>query len=492
MAAKSNDSSSKIDLAAYEWSKACTACHPGGGGTEYDRDGHRYDVRAARNDWNPNDGDYFGSDWGASGVIEADCLLCHQPTYRTSRRQPLLAKAWHRAAPVEGAGMGVARDNSTIDYDVAFKLAIGAVASKSCDQCHAAYSENDQLDLFNSPGNIKSDIAKRGRSSNDPLNPDVHEQAGMACTACHPTGEGIVGSRNVTKLEHQFTKGHVMVGSSVQDDLDNQLGYRGCKDCHTSATSGAPAVPTDALHTGHTATIACSTCHIPKKNFFAAAAFDFAEGQKIPFWRGGTPTNPRGGGGFLPSYLWWRESPTATTYQITPFNGITAVFWNKGDQGRNAYFLKQTAAALAALPAGTLTNDVPDSGSVAEPNKAAEITAFAAKLAELNSGTNPVLWIEPDWFQLSHNVGPKAQALGAKGCTDCHVTNSPFFSREVQLIPANWPIDDVPGKVVMEVHVRNKAGTTSTITGLNPKLPMWRLLGYTVERKDQLEKLLGP
>jgi hypothetical protein len=488
LAAKANDSAAKIDLAAFEWSKACTACHPGGGGTEYDRDGFRYDVRAARNDWSANDGDYYGSDWGNSGVIEADCLLCHLDTYRTSRRAPLLAKAWHRAAPVEGAGMGVARDNSTIDYSATFALRIGPTPSKNCDQCHAAYEENDLLDLFNSPGNIKSDIAKRGRSSNDPHNPDVHEQAGMACTACHGAGEGVAGTRTVTKLEHQFRKGHVMVGSSVQDDLDNALGYKGCADCHTTGEQGAPPLPANALHAStHLSNLACETCHIPKKNFFAAAAFDFAEGQKIPFWRGGNPTNPHGGG-FQPAYLWWRESPTSTAYRIYPFNGITAVFWNKGDQARNAFFLKQAAAAVAALPAGTLTNDVPDSGSVAEPNKAAEITALAAKLAELNPGTNPVLWIEPDWFQLSHNIAPKAQALGAAGCTDCHVANSPFFSREVQMIPANWPVEDVPGKVVMEVHVRSKAGVTSTIEGLNPKLPMWRLLGYTQQRKDELER----
>jgi hypothetical protein len=69
--------------------KRCAACHNGGGWSELDREGERYDRKpeAAVGFW---DGDYYEPrgdivdpsaparwDWKNSGVLENDCLMCH-------------------------------------------------------------------------------------------------------------------------------------------------------------------------------------------------------------------------------------------------------------------------------------------------------------------------------------------------------------------------------------------------------------------------------
>jgi len=88
LAKKVNTHPDQIDLTVYDFvgfssparsEPPCGACHPGGGGLELDRDGSRYDERlSAEPELRESlDGDYYRSRWDASGVVEADCLICH-------------------------------------------------------------------------------------------------------------------------------------------------------------------------------------------------------------------------------------------------------------------------------------------------------------------------------------------------------------------------------------------------------------------------------
>ncbi len=73
--------------------KRCIGCHTGGGWMEKDRNGHKY-CDTDPSSVTPFDGDYFNRgtdennqdadesvvsrwDWNKSGVVEADCMLCH-------------------------------------------------------------------------------------------------------------------------------------------------------------------------------------------------------------------------------------------------------------------------------------------------------------------------------------------------------------------------------------------------------------------------------
>ncbi len=73
---------------------------------EYDRAGNRYDefMRDERNGLtsggdNDFDGDYYQARWEESGVLEADCLICHQPGYKNEERKKQLKALNFRWAP---------------------------------------------------------------------------------------------------------------------------------------------------------------------------------------------------------------------------------------------------------------------------------------------------------------------------------------------------------------------------------------------------------
>ena len=109
LSAKNNSSSNEMDMTSFSFiTSGCGGCHPGGGPAEFDREGKRYDrwmsdpesgsSPGADNDF---DGDYYQA-WSETGVLEADCLLCHLPEYDFFQRKQLSALNF-RSAPV-GSG----------------------------------------------------------------------------------------------------------------------------------------------------------------------------------------------------------------------------------------------------------------------------------------------------------------------------------------------------------------------------------------------------
>lgn len=87
---------------------ACEGCHTGGGWMEKDRTGLRFDQKDAAN-VSPFDGDYFNRgtdeknksvdsdvvaqwDWKKSGVVEANCFVCHADFSSLKKTDPLLGK----------------------------------------------------------------------------------------------------------------------------------------------------------------------------------------------------------------------------------------------------------------------------------------------------------------------------------------------------------------------------------------------------------------
>ncbi len=108
LAKKHNASAEQFaDRGAAGWIIRCIGCHTGGGWAEKDREGRRYDDTDPGS-VAPLDGDYFNRgtrednrdadittvsrwDWKRSGVVEADCLLCHADFSRLTKGDPALA-----------------------------------------------------------------------------------------------------------------------------------------------------------------------------------------------------------------------------------------------------------------------------------------------------------------------------------------------------------------------------------------------------------------
>ena len=94
LAPKMNTSARLIDMTSFDFVTAtCGNCHPGGGPLEQSRESKRYDTwmrdpasgRVAGGE-NGLGGDYYKARWSETGVIEAECLLCHMPKYDLTKR----------------------------------------------------------------------------------------------------------------------------------------------------------------------------------------------------------------------------------------------------------------------------------------------------------------------------------------------------------------------------------------------------------------------
>jgi hypothetical protein len=480
LAAKTNKSFSDIDKSVFFFAQKCGRCHPGGGGLENDRDGHRYfDEKTGKFGYQLSkrdpkfDGDYtgfsagnpkFGAPWDKSGVVEADCLMCHIKGYSWKARMSALNGRKFRWGPAIGLGWadvemgkdktGTPKVNTvTINYSktkIADFKGLGdqitkAVPAKNCWSCHQ-----------------KSDTKKRGRSIEP--DKDIHLKKMGTCVTCHPSDK-----------QHNFAKGDAGL-STVRDDLDNTM--KTCADCHLSKDGNtAPHPAKHSFPPTHYTQIACESCHIPYKDKPGVLVVDnAATGKTI-----GYPTAK-----FLKfnkeKPKRWMPALKLHRGKIKPFKELVAIWW--GD-------LDEKTGVVAPIPLwkirGMSKPKPQDDNGDGKPevNTASEIKTFlvAIKNAKDKFGTpiakNPALvkggriyklagenlthyedhQAESHGFSLSHNVLDSSVAVGKKGCQECHSKDSSFFFRKVLVDPYG---ED--GKPVFK--------------------PTWTLMGYT---KDQVK-----
>ncbi len=318
---KDNPNESVMELTAFRWTAECSACHPGGGGAERDRDDQRFFDRATGQFGYELlgksagdvalDGDYAYMDtsgnlsparWDVTGVSDPDCLYCHTPdpawngggnTGRYTRRGAVAA-AKHDLVDNAGnsvpafAAIGVASQGWFSDMPIvggkATKLQIDyskgvatgmlmqmegevvALGARSVDfpprddacwLCHGPIGWNSLR------GAIWFDTrdfhyAKLNHLLDDDPGNDVAPQRSTACNFCHPGN-----------LDHNFAKGNALLQHS-RDELDWK-DLRTCRSCHLEDSPtrhpDAPPVPGNLLiHQAmwlYPDALSCQACHIP-------------------------------------------------------------------------------------------------------------------------------------------------------------------------------------------------------------------------------------
>ncbi|MGQ9731607.1 MAG: multiheme c-type cytochrome [Candidatus Zipacnadales bacterium] len=519
---KKNESAGTIDMTSFEFIVAgCAECHPGGGPMEFDRDGHRYDewMRDPAHGLIPGgdngfDGDYYKARWSETGVLEADCLLCHLPEYDNAARKQQLKGLNFAWAPTVAAGFGqvegtVAKgETPMVTYDTTRFDAEGRVAphivrsprNETCLECHAQ------------PGWKKRGADYRART-------DVHLRAGLRCVDCHAAGMSAADERIRGKELHQVGKGDDP-GGHVRDDLDDTV--RSCASCHTTGYLGAPVAAHKAFPADHLETIACVTCHIPQRvvePILMQASDVFNPGAHIPskakhLWVfygpdmqyrnhygvlvtmgfNDKPTDP-----FTPTYVRYKD-------KIWPVNRVHTAWPAIQTQGQpglaqpkmsDLYKMwtdhRADPSKYAAL--AQITDDTGD--GVIEVNRPEEIDALIdAVTAMLRTTDYPmagkrVLWVMDDRayssgtefreipkhdyeaspygnvHKYSHEVYPARAALGVRGCQDCHSDQAPLLFQQVVQYPFG-----TDGKPVT--------------------VPQYTLLGMTGERAKELAALGAP
>lgn len=486
LAPKKNATARGIDMTSFDFVTAtCGNCHPGGGPLETDREGKRYDawMRDPASGFTPGgenklDGDYFKARWSETGVIEADCLLCHQPEYSLGKRNAELANLNFRWAATAGAGLGTvtgkvsANEQPVIAYDKSRFDADGNVVvhlapeprNETCLGCHA-----------------KPDWKKRGAGYSPRT--DVHMVAGLRCVDCHAAGSRAADPRIRGREEHNFGKGDDPSGW-VRNDLDDTV--RSCESCHTEGFRNAPRASHSWLPPLHLTKLSCQACHIP------ARAVKSALVQASDVYNAAPRITPP------PKHIWtfydqemgfWnhygeldlftqKDEPTNITRptlirykgKIYPANRVHSAwlgFEEQGKPGLNQLFMKdffmmwsQHRADPKKYPElAKITDDNKD--GVIEVNRPEEIDALlAATRAHLGATGFPLanrrlVWVGgsrahysakesrelaraeheatayASVYKFSHDVAPARAALGAGGCTDCHRQGSPFFQGAV-------------------------------------------------------------
>ncbi|MBI5834669.1 MAG: hypothetical protein HZB16_20410 [Armatimonadetes bacterium] len=431
IAAKSNRTEAEVGVSAWEFGTRCGGCHPGGGAFETDRGGQRFDRRQKAQPALAKslDGDYHQARWDQSGVVEADCLICHLPGYSMPARNAQLARANYGWAATVGSGLGqvngsvLAGEKPKLTYGSASgKVSLNIVrspADAACLSCHA-----------------EAEAKKRGHVW-DGRTADVHTAAGLRCVSCHASG-----------ADHQFAKGQTSE-VSVRNDLDSDT--VSCQGCH-SKRLGVPRPKHPDLPAGHLDKIACVTCHVRGGQVAAVGTVDTTTGATM-----GLPTSPQArkygeSAPWQPSYFRLADG------KLYSGNALLPAWWgSRAGATVHPLTLAETKRAFELAKAEIRDDNGDDKP---EANTAAEITAMLRAITRSQEGgrfaaVDPVFvkgWREfelvgdqlrvrmsdqaqPLRWTFSHNVAPARQAWGAGGCGDCHGDASPFFEAPIVLDP---------------------------------------------------------
>ncbi len=509
LAAKNNTHGRQIDLSTYDWigagkvstkhkvhASSCGSCHPGGGPMEYGRskqgraDLSKILIAGEAASANSLDGDYSSrftpdgkSYFRYSGVVEADCLICHQTAYRLEARSEQLYRRNYRWAATAGAGLGEIQG-------AVFTYSNPAAGPEHPDFSKGSWNLSrrpvvsyqwSDRDLFGADGRIKGSLIKKSVSSKSCLQchaegtakntgtafspaTDVHIKAGMACIDCHP----LVGKAKTQRLSHQIAKGKSLTGH-VRDDLDG-AGMKTCVSCHserpyqfTHRGAAKKAKNPQAMHARllsgalfHTYLISCNSCHITAQPLRAMAILDMSTGQEYGYTAGNFD------GVFSPSdYL--RTAPKSwAPWQMRGKNysaGVPKHMQWFGEKMKNGEIrpIPLRYVGKAARLAGNLTvihAGLPDGKKGRRQTVVSDRDMMEMIKALTQEGFVNVVYLSDQIYELKneklvasplkqkmlyyaveHGVADlsKRETYGWKGrpdgCMQCHDDHSPFFAR---------------------------------------------------------------
>ncbi|MEJ5299855.1 MAG: formate dehydrogenase subunit gamma [Thermodesulforhabdaceae bacterium] len=419
---------------------------------EFDRDGKRYDKRLKEepNLVNTLDGDYYKSKWDKSGVVEADCLLCHLPGYNFVERNKQL-KMWnYKWSSTASSGIGQVKgfvregQSPTVTYNKRLFNEDGQIVlpisypppSENCNFCHGI-----------------SDAKKRGFSWNDRKNHDVHNARGLHCADCHPAIDD--PQKGVKKINHQFAKGNENV-STVRDDFDNTI--MTCRECHQKGYIGAPRPSHLSIRPNHLEKLSCEFCHIPVLHIAAGEGFDVTTGNMVNYPKINLkdPANsPKSIGEY---FDWHPRYGRIKSGLLAPVNPLLGIVYTNLDSDGIYYplFAREIKKAYEKIK-DTLKPSNPQRPELHTPE---QIKLMLTSLTETLKGNARFHQIRPNYhkggkiyylndqgdvvveedhtwaahaegFNINHNVAPAGMALGARGCADCHSSESHVFKGQV-------------------------------------------------------------
>ena len=381
-----------------------------------------------------------------AGPLEIDCMLCHSadPAYDPGEQARQIGQQSLPWAP--SAGMGLARakivpgskptmayDKSKFDQDdrVLFNISRGA-SDDRCTYCHAT---------------VDAVQPASRRWHNDA---DVHLKAGLSCSDCHRSGPG-----------HSIVRGY---DGEASHYARAEVATLSCRGCHMDPGRGGASQPKHAgLPAVHLEKLTCTACHAgpQPEGTPRVVRTSMAHGLGLAT-RDRTP----GRGPIIVAPVFLRQEDG----RIAPHKMVWPAFWGRlsGEavtpippeqvlQAAGEILTPKTSPATAEVEA--------DAGPSAE-----QVTQTLAALKDQGADGQPVYVANGKLFSLAgdgtlsavdhpagkpyswaigHDVRPAREALGSRGCTECHRADSPIFFGQVSAMGPT-AIGQSQGKPMLE------------------------------------------
>jgi hypothetical protein len=419
-----------------------------------------------------------------TGTMEIDCLICHQSTgaYNHEGRFTALQGENFRWAPTIAAGLGTFGGFSN--------------AGSMADQWHPGEqvpatppSIKYNRAKFDADTNVMFQVTRRAPSANcyychtsqSPpgdarwqSDPDVHLRAGMVCVDCHRNGldhkivrgyEGEARDRTITEAAIDL-RAKIMQrddpaisGDNARQlarrQLDAELGMIDtltCSGCHASGRLASPRPIHKGLPPVHFKKLTCTACHSgplpgPQPEIVHTS---LAHGLGLAAPVRGKNTAP-----IIVQPVFLHD----TDGRIAPYKMVWPSYWARLKDGKLTPLLPAGAAKSACLPKQNPEEAVRDPyntkpltdqqiqqalESLAD-NSSEAVFIAAGKMYRLDKGklvAEESAAAAPYSWALAHDVRPARQALGAKGCADCHASDSPAF---LGTVLARGPVEPAKG-----------------------------------------------
>ena len=366
--------------------------------------------------------------WNISGSLEVNCLVCHDASsgYDQAEYANQVALQNFRYAATAASGLALVTGSSkempdTFDYllpnsvedslqariprveyaqghflpsgKVAFDI-VREVKSSRCYYCHT-----------------DTDVDLTG-TSRWKGHQDIHLARGIGCVECHRNG-----------LDHTITRGSEGGAAAALT----------CEGCHQEGNAmGAPHAKHEGIPPLHFAKMTCTACHsgpLPESN---------THQLKNGMTHGLGEFNVNKSTEALP-HLYYPVFARQADGKLAPNRMVWPAFWGRLEHG--ALSPIHPDEVKKALAKGKLTAPLTADGSWLNADQhwveqvlglLGEDAVYIAggKLHRLQSGklvTEDHAQAQPYLWPIAHDVRPATQALGAKGCQDCHSPDAAIF-----------------------------------------------------------------
>ena len=411
------------------------------------------------------DGDQISRDhyfrWLVSGNLEINCMGCHDvsPLHDQAAYAENIKKQnyrWAAASACDFAYVTGSAKDMPDNYDIYFG-GVGDDARKIPPQVaynNSAFNPDNKV-FFNITRDIPSERCYFCHSTKYENNKekwetqqDIHLKSGMKCVDCHKNG-----------LDHQIVRGY----ENESKELGRQkLASMTCKGCHiaesngevpTSGRMGAPLAEHKGLPIIHFEKLSCTACHSGPWPESETVALKTSRSHALGVH--GAPKEANSA-----PYITGPVFANGDDDKITPQKMIFPSFWAWVDNDSLEIIDSETIRPiiLYAILSDTLsdsTNIVRVREGVWPLLKDEQITAVFDSLNTIDSlktagfvangrlytmGANGTLVAkkhnaaQPYSWPIAHDVRPASQALGVRGCSDCHSLNAPFQFGQVPVL----------------------------------------------------------